>query len=51
MSLIRRFRSIPVTYRVPAIVALLMVVISAVISEHVLDRLSRTQEGFLVDFQ
>jgi signal transduction histidine kinase len=47
MSLIRRFRSIPVTYRVPAIVALLMVVISAVISEHVLDRLSRTQEGFL----
>ncbi|PDQ21796.1 two-component sensor histidine kinase [Mesorhizobium sanjuanii] len=47
MSLLRRFRLIPVTYRVPAIVALLMVVISAVISEHVLDRLSRTQEGFL----
>lgn len=47
MSMIRRFRSIPVTYRVPAIVALLMVVISAVISEQVLDRLSRTQEGFL----
>lgn len=47
MSLLRRFRSIPVTYRVPAIVALLMVVISVVISERVLDRLSRTQEGFL----
>ncbi|MCZ8548686.1 HAMP domain-containing histidine kinase [Mesorhizobium qingshengii] len=47
MSLISRFRSIPVTYRVPVIVALLMVMISAVISERVLDRLSRTQEGFL----
>lgn len=47
MSLLRRIRSIPVTYRVPAIVALLMVVISVVISERVLDRLSRTQEGFL----
>jgi len=47
MNAIRRFRSIPVTYRVPAIVALLMVVISAAISERVLDRLSRTQEGFL----
>ncbi len=47
MSLSRRIRSIPVTYRVPAIVALLMVVISAVISGHVLSRLSRTQEGYL----
>jgi two-component system OmpR family sensor kinase len=47
MRLIRRIRSIPITYRVPAIVALLMVVISAVISERVLDRLSRTQESFL----
>jgi DNA-binding winged helix-turn-helix (wHTH) protein len=47
MTMIRRLRSVPVTYRVPAIVALLMVVISAVISEHVLDRLSRTQEGYL----
>lgn len=47
MSMIRRLRSVPVTYRVPAIVALLMVVISAAISERVLDRLSRTQESFL----
>ncbi len=47
MSVLRRFRSIPVTYRVPAIVAALMVLISAVISEHVLSRLSRTQEGYL----
>ena len=47
MSLIRRLRSIPVSYRVPVIVALLMVVISAAISERVLDRLSRTQESFL----
>ena len=47
MNLLRRFRSIPVSYRVPMLVALLMVVISAAISERVLDRLSRTQEGFL----
>ena len=47
MSLLRRLRSIPVSYRVPLIVALLMVVISAAISERVLDRVSRTQEGFL----
>lgn len=47
MNLLRRFRSIPVSYRVPIIVALLMIVISAAISERVLDRLSRTQEGFL----
>lgn len=43
----RRLRSIPISYRVPAMVALLMVAISGVISERVLDRLSRTQEGFL----
>jgi len=47
MSFSRRLRSIPVSYRVPALVALLMVVISATICERVLDRLSRTQEGFL----
>ncbi|MBZ9700906.1 MULTISPECIES: sensor histidine kinase [unclassified Mesorhizobium] len=47
MNLFRRLRSIPVSYRVPALVALLMVVISAAISERVLDRLSRTQESFL----
>ncbi|SJM30856.1 sensor histidine kinase [Mesorhizobium delmotii] len=47
MKLLRRFRSIPVSYRVPVLVALLMVVISAAISERVLDRLSRTQESFL----
>jgi two-component system OmpR family sensor kinase len=47
MKLIRRLRSLPVSYRVPLIVALLMVVISAAISERVLNRLSRTQEGFL----
>jgi signal transduction histidine kinase len=47
MSVFRRLRSIPVSYRVPILVALLMVVISAVISERVLDRLSRTQESFL----
>ncbi|CCV04581.1 Sensor protein [Mesorhizobium metallidurans STM 2683] len=47
MSATRRFRSIPVTFRVPAMVALLMVVISAAISERVLDRLSKTQESSL----
>lgn len=47
MKLLRRIRAIPVSYRVPFLVALLMVVISAAISERVLDRLSRTQESFL----
>lgn len=47
MSLLGRLRAIPVSYRVPILVALLMVAISAVISERVLDRLSRTQEAFL----
>jgi two-component system OmpR family sensor kinase len=47
MTPIQRFRSIPVSYRVPLLVAALMIVISAVISERVLDRLSRTQESFL----
>jgi len=47
MRPIQRFRSIPVSYRVPLLVAILMIIISAVISERVLDRLSRTQESFL----
>ncbi|CAG1015667.1 MAG: HAMP domain-containing histidine kinase [Rhizobiaceae bacterium] len=47
MRFLRRGRAIPVSYRVPILVALLMVAISAVISERVLDRLSRTQESFL----
>ena len=47
MSAMRRLRAIPISYRVPILVALLMVAISAVISERVLDRLSRTQESFL----
>lgn len=47
MKSLRRLRDIPVSFRVPVIVAVLMVAISAVISERVLDRLSRTQESFL----
>lgn len=47
MKPLRWIRAIPISYRVPMLVALLMVVISAVISERVLDRLSRTQEAFL----
>ncbi|MDZ5698982.1 HAMP domain-containing sensor histidine kinase [Chelativorans sp. M5D2P16] len=47
MKLINRIRSIPISYRMPLIVALLMVAVSAAISERVLDRLSRTQERFL----
>jgi signal transduction histidine kinase len=47
MNLYQRIRSIPISYRAPLIVALLMVAVSAAISERVLDRLSRTQERFL----
>ena len=47
MRFLARLRAIPVSYRVPILVALLMLAISAVISERVLDRLSRTQESFL----
>ncbi|AMS43160.1 sensor histidine kinase [Aminobacter aminovorans] len=47
MRFFGRLRTIPVSYRVPVLVALLMVAISVVISERVLDRLSRTQESFL----
>lgn len=47
MKPIRWWQSIPVSFRVPAIVALLMIVITAAISERVLDRLTRTQESYL----
>jgi two-component system, OmpR family, sensor kinase len=47
MSPIRRLGNIPVSFRVPLVVALMMVVISAIISERVLDRLERTQEAYL----
>lgn len=47
MRFFRRLRAIPISYRVPILVALLMVGISALISERVLDRLSRTQESSL----
>ncbi|MCV3240665.1 sensor histidine kinase [Mesorhizobium sp. ZC-5] len=47
MNPFRRWQSIPVSFRVPAIVAILMVVITAAISERVLDRLSRIQESYL----
>ena len=41
MRLSRRLRGIPVSYRVPILVALLMVSISVVISERVLEELER----------
>ncbi len=47
MNLVRRFRSIPITFRVPLLVAVLMVIISAAISERVLNRLSQTQQAYL----
>lgn len=47
MKLLSRIRRLPLTVRVPAIVVLLMVAISAVISERVLDRLTATQEIYL----
>lgn len=47
MTLLSRLLRIPVSFRVPLMVAALMLAISAVISERVLDRLSRTQESFL----
>ena len=42
MRLRRALHSIPFSYRVPLIVAALMIVISAIISQRVLDRLSHT---------
>jgi signal transduction histidine kinase len=47
MNVLRAWGSIPVSYRVPVLVALLMIVVSAAISERVLDRLSQTQEAAL----
>ena len=47
MSLRSRIRRLPLTVRVPVTVAILMVMISGVISERVLDRLSKTQEIYL----
>lgn len=47
MSMLARIRRLPLTIRVPATVVILMVAISAVISERVLDRLSKTQETYL----
>jgi len=47
MRLLWRFRRLPLTIRVPATVALLMVVISAIVSERVLDRLATTQGNYL----
>ncbi len=40
-------KRLPLTVRIPAMVALLMIAISAAISERVLDRLAKTQEAFL----
>lgn len=47
MKAFRSIASIPVLYRVPVLVALLVIVVSAIISERVLDRLSRTQQAYL----
>ena len=47
MNVLFRIRRLPLTVRVPAIVVALMVAISAVISERVLDRLTATQEVYL----
>ncbi|WP_104668401.1 sensor histidine kinase [Ensifer adhaerens] len=43
MNLLASIRRIPLTFRIPAMVALLMIVISAIISERVLSRLYETQ--------
>ncbi|KVK54196.1 two-component sensor histidine kinase [Agrobacterium deltaense] len=47
MSLIERIRNIPLTVRVPLMVATLMIVISVIISERVLARLHDMQEQHL----
>ncbi|EKF61497.1 integral membrane sensor signal transduction histidine kinase [Agrobacterium albertimagni AOL15] len=47
MSLLERIRIIPLTVRVPAMVALLMMVVSLIISERVLNRLNDMQEQHL----
>ncbi len=46
-AVLRWFEALPTTLRIPLIVILLMVAVSLVISERVLDRLSRTQESYL----
>ncbi len=46
-AVFRWFARLPSTLRIPLLVILLMVVVSLVISERVLDRLSRTQESYL----
>lgn len=45
--MMRAFNSIPISYRIPGFVALLMIIISAAISWRVLDRLAATQERSL----
>lgn len=47
MNPAKRFRRLPLTLRVPIIVMVLMIAVSAAISERVLDRLTKTQEAFL----
>ncbi|GCA49467.1 sensor protein ZraS [Sinorhizobium sp. KGO-5] len=47
MRLLRQLQRIPLIFRVPALVATLMVVISVIISERVLSRLHETQEQHL----
>jgi signal transduction histidine kinase len=47
MSWLRRLASVPLVVRVPAIVALVVVLASAVISERVLERLSQSQKAHL----
>jgi signal transduction histidine kinase len=46
-TLLYRLRAVPVTVKVPLMVALLMVVVSAILSNQVLVRLSATQERHL----
>lgn len=45
--MVRAFNAIPISYRIPGFVALLMIIISAAISWRVLDRLAATQERSL----
>lgn len=47
MNILSRIRRLPLTVRVPMTVAILMVAVSGLISERVLDRLSKTQEVYL----
>ena len=47
MNLLGKFRRLPLTVRVPVTVAVLMIAVSAAISERVLNRLTKTQEAYL----